>query len=446
MSFRRVILAASAIVILSAPLARPATWRVGPGEKHAKVSEVAARLEPGDVVEVTGDIEDCIELAKSGYFDRPITIRGLTTVENGRIVRPRITLSGKAGIGISVTGDYVVLEGLDLTIADETVRYAVRPEGAGFQMRNCRVHHCREGVVSWSTRGDVLIEFSEFDSNGANGRGALYLASSAPGAKLVIQHCWFHDDMGGFFLKSRYPRNVIRYNWFENQFYSALKIINEYGRGAPTPAESGIRPLHSDIVGNVFIQGSGPGAPYDVLQLGGEEASSAGTEGDFNIAHNLFITTRGDAVGVRIHGNVDNVRLYNNVFLEYGVAGCRVYERGAVFESPATEAFRRRRGTGEPTIAGANNWVSTKTDGIPPELTGTLRGTSPLFVDLLNFDFRPAAVSPLAGAGAAVPSGAAAELAPEFQPRRGIPANLEPLPRRQAEPQAIGPFEAVAAP
>lgn len=439
-------LAAAATVVLCAPLGHSATWRVGPGEANAKVSDVAGSLEPGDVVEVTGDSEDCIELSRSGYFDRPITIRGITTVENGRIVRPRITLSGDPSVGISVTGDYVVLEGLDLTIADETVRYAVRLEGAGFQMRNCRVHHCREGVMAWAARGDALFEFCEFDSNGAGARGSLYLASNAPGAKLTIQHCWFHDDMGGFFLKSRYPRNIIRYNWFENQFHSAMKFINEYGQGRPTPAESGMRPMHSDIVGNVFIQGSGPGAPYDILQLGGEEPASAGTEGDFNIAHNLFVFTRGDAVGVRVHGNVDNLRLYNNAFLEYGVAGCRVYERGAVFESPATEAFKRRRGTGEPTITGENNWVSTRTSGIPPELTGTLTGVNPLFVDLVNFDFRPRPLSQLAGAGAPVPSGAAVELAPEFEPRQGIPANLEPSVRRQVAPQAVGPFEAVATP
>ena len=442
MSFPRYVLAA--VCIGAALPAAAATWRVGPGEKHAKVSTVAGSLEPGDIVELTGDIEDSLDLAASGGFNRPITIRGLTRVEKGRIIRPRITLTEKDRTGIMVRGDHIRLEGLDITTADENVYYAVRIEGAGFRMRNCRVHHCREGVNSWAARGDTTIEFCEFDSNGAGARGSLYLAASAPGAKLTIQHCTFRGDMGGHFVKSRYPRNVIRYNWFENQFYSALKIINEYGMGSPTAAGGAMRPMHSDIVGNVFIQGWGPGAPYDILQLGGEEASSAGTEGDFNVAHNLFLFTRGDSVGVRVHGNVDNVRFYNNVFLEYGVSGGRVYERGAVFESPATEAFKRRRGTGEPNIAGANNWVSSKTVGIPPELTGTLSGLNPLFVDLINFDFRPTADSPLAAAAAPAPTGAVMELAPVFEPRRGIPLDLEPAPRRAMDTPAIGPFEAAA--
>jgi len=65
-------------------------------------------------------------------------------------------------------------------------------------------------------------------------------------------------------------------------------------------------------------------------------------------------------------------------------------------------------------------------------------------VDLVNFDLRPAKDSPLAGAGLwPLPQGRIVELAPEYEPQRGIPVDLKPKPRRKVTPPAIGPFEAV---
>ncbi|GAI81666.1 unnamed protein product, partial [marine sediment metagenome] len=148
---------------------------------------------------------------------------------------------------------------------------------------------------------------------------------------------------------------------------------------------------------------------------------------------------------LRIVGNVECIRLYNNVFMERGVESSALFSRGGVWENAAsTVAFRQRRGHGEPIAEGVNNWVSVKTTLVPDELAGTLRGVNPVFLDFLNLDFRPAKDSPLAGAGTwPLPKGRIVDLAPQYEPRRGIPADLKPSPRRKVTPPSVGPFEAV---
>ena len=200
--------------------------------------------------------------------------------------------------------------------------------------------------------------------------------------------------------------------------------------------------MHSDIVGNVFIQGSSPGPKYELLLLGGSSQGSPGTEGDFHLAHNLFLMTKKGGVAINLCGSVDRLLLYNNVLVEYGVDGCLLYERGPTWDTADTRAFTQRRGSGEPVIDGAKNCVSFKTWGVPEELQNILRGINPGFVNLVNVDFTPARVSPLAGAGfSPLPMGRVIELTPEYEPQRGIPLDLKPTPRRSAQPPSIGPFE-----
>ena len=460
-------------LLFAAATASAEVYRVGPGEKYSGVSQVADKLKPGDVVEITGDIEDCFVLTRHGTRKKPIVIRGLTRIEDGRIIRPKIRFApGKFAttdmlkmetpyykqfevrgrtFGIVCRGDWYVLEGLDIGWAvpkgglpDTAVLHASNE----LVIRNCRLHHNYQAIdYNPFDAGNITLEFSEFD---ANGYGILYtgasLGSDRPGAVTTVQFCYFHDDTSGFFLKTRSPRVALRYNWFENSYSGAAYITVP----APTLRNEDAFPMHADIVGNVFFQGWSVGNRYLVLKLCGEDVDKPGNEGDYNIAHNLFITTRtgppkGEAVHFRIHGLMDKLRLFNNVFLEYGTGGAEIYSRGKVWDQyPRSKAFINRRGSSEPVIDGRNNWISNRTSGIPPGLEGTIRGDNPLFADLINLDFRPQKGSPLAKAGILeLPKGRVASLMPEFEPQRGIPTDLKPEPRRKVEKPSIGPFEVV---
>jgi hypothetical protein len=119
-----------------------------------------------------------------------------------------------------------------------------------------------------------------------------------------------------------------------------------------------------------------------------------------------------------------------------------VYMRDMNWDTTETREFIRRRGSPDPVVEGAGNWVAEATEGIPNTFRGTLRGINPKFVDLLNGDYRPRPDSPLAGAGLwPLPKGQIVDLVPEYEPQRGIPADLKPKPRRKATPPSIGPFE-----
>lgn len=370
-------------------------YRVGPDEEYAKISQVAAILEPGDVVELTGDITDSFVLTKAGTAEEPIVIRGITRTENGRIVRPRITPELPKDVGsctIECKADHYLIEGLEIAgLTDHEGKnfLGFRHACDDLVIRNCYFHHHNwKAIVGHPSAGSVRIEFCEFDSNGT---GSMFhtvdLFSCTVGSVVTVEHCCFHDGTGGNLFKSHCPRNVIRYNWFESPYFGAVNIVGELmpPQEQENHLQSPLYPMHTDIVGNVFFQGWSPGSRYSILRIGGESPDSPGTEGDFHLAHNLFMTTRttpgvapdDETVHLRVQGNVDHVRLYSNVFLEYGVSGAAVYSRARTWDTPRTKAFVERRGSSEPIVEGSNNWASRKAlaSGLPATLKDTIRGT-----------------------------------------------------------------------
>jgi len=442
--------------MLVSSTAHAEVYRVGPDEEYGTISEIAENLRPGDVVEVIDDIVDSFTLTEHGTSSNPIIVKGVPRVRQGQEVRPAVECAGDSVAVATCQGNWNCLDGLEFRPAEalrNEMRIGLRHACDGLKVRNCAFRDFGfKAILGFPHAGSINIEFCEFDSIGnvgINGK-VVDVWSWTPGSIMTVEHCWFHDSTGGVFLKSHCPRNVIRYNWFENCHLQAVKIVDRIGSyvGREAARPDALYPMHTDIVGNVFFMGSSPGSKYSVLSIGGADATEPGTEGDFHIAHNLFVMTRvGEEVTaphILVHGNVDRVRAYNNVFMELGGPGCAIYERGEVWEVPATTAFRERRGHGEPIVEGANNWVSARTVGIPEGFVNTFRGINPHFVDLINFDFRPAKDSPLVGAGLwPLPQGRIVELAPEFEPQRGIPADLTPKPRRKATPPSIGPFEAM---
>jgi hypothetical protein len=430
------------------------TYDVGPREKYQTISQVAGGLAPGDVALLHGDITDCFTLTRSGNPGNPVTIRGVTTVRERRIVRPRIRPRQTNGATITCRGDWNVVEGVELMgrpTVDKNTIIGVRHDCDHLVVRNCYFHHFNfKAILGTPNARSITITFCEFDSCGSvplNGK-TVDIWSWKPGAVATVEHCYFHDSLNEALLKSHCTRNVIRYNWFENAYQQSIKITDRVGKFTPERPDN-VYPMHSDIVGNVFIQGRSPGLRFSVLSLGGQAADETGTEGDFNIAHNLFVmdscvnppTDR--PAHVLVTGNVDHVRAYNNVFLDMGGSGCALYLRGETWDSEATTEFIRRRASPDPVVEGSNNWIFERSIDVPELFTNALRGMNPRFVDLLNGDYRPRKESPLTGAGLwPLPRGRVVDLAPEFEPQRGIPADLKPKLRRKAIPPSIGPFEA----
>jgi len=430
-----------------------AAYRVGPGEEYRTVSEIAERLQPGETVEITGDISDDFVLTHHGTREKPIIIRGRVRIVNGRIIRPKVKTNVGTGHAIICRGDWNVLEGLTITGAtsDEWEEgTAILQESDNLVIRNCRITGNKQGMYTWGDSGSTLIEFCEFESNGGVSTKesimhSVYASPRRPGSLLTVRHCFFHDATGGTYVKSRSPRNVIAYNWFENQSVAAIYLVDS--SESREEKSSALYPMHSDIVGNAFLSSTAPGQPkWKTLHLGAESQDAAGTEGEFNIAHNLFLVSSDStdpSAPVLVNGNVDRVRLYNNIFMGLGAAFFNPYERGGVWEAPRSADFVRVRGSGEPILEGAHNWVSSRALQVPDFMRSTIVGPNPLFEDGFGFNYRPRKDSPLCAAGLwPLPKGQIIDLAPEYEPQRGIPPDLKPRLRRKLTPPSIGPFEA----
>jgi len=410
-------------------------------------------LQAGDTVEILGDIEDTFAINASGTSAEPIVVRGISTASGEAMVRPRILLSEDVEHGLVLRGNWLVLENLDISEATSTESFlrgsAVYCSGSQITLRNCLVRNCSQGVYCDSSAGDILIEFCEFDTIGGESEygssmHGVYMCPTSP-STATIQHCYFHDAVGGgAFVKSRCRRNVIRYNWFENAYNTCLTLVDT-NHVLDNAAEWKLYPMHSDIVANVFSLGWTPGPQTAIVTLGGESELAAGTEGDFNLASNLFIVTkRLSTPCLRVPGNVRRVSLYNNVFFSHGVNDCALWLRDGEWQSPRTELFKSAHGDNTPVVEGAGNWLSDKvrSDGMPSRLFLKRRGVDPVWTDFFGFDFHPTPSSPLVGAAVEpIPKGASADLLPEYEPMRGIPPDLRPRPRPRANPPSCGPFE-----
>jgi hypothetical protein len=439
-----------ALLIASVPAAA-GTYRVGKAGQYADVSSIVEKVLPGDVIELVGDITDSFMLSRNGTPEHPIVVRGIARVVAGRTRRPRITVTNSTMSGVTLAGDWIVLEGVEVTgaLGLDDWGYAVLVTGSHVTVRDCFIHHNRaSGLGAAKFADDLLVEFCEFDSNGSGmGLHSMYFASGRPSAKVTVQFCYVHDGTGGNLLKSRFPRNIIRYNWFESPYFFALNLVGPQvlsDDGDRKPANN-VYPLHSDIIGNVVIQGASPGSGYALMSVGGEGDTCPGTEGDFDLSHNLFLATQSPghrSIVLLVHGNVDHLRLYDNVFLGRGNAPFVLYERGNVWSTPRTHDFVERRQNADPILEGRRNWISQAATNVPVPLSDTLRGSNPRFADFLDNDFHPRPDSPLAGAGIwPLPAGSSTDLVPVFEPQRCVAPGLKPKPRTHGPPVSIGPLE-----
>jgi len=432
---------AALLCALAAP-APAAEYRVGEGEEYAKLSDVAGKLRPGDTVTVTSDISDSPTIENSGRLGQPITIRG--EISGGR--RPRITNVPEETDILRITGSYVTVRGLALAPADPArARWGsgIWTTGTQIVVENCVFENCWEGFGCRNAEARVRLDRCEFVDCGAWFHGsAVKIYAAGAGGQAIVRNCAFRGGTGATHVHSYCKRLRVEGCWFDSPYYSSLKCADNWTQRTTEVSY----PQHCDIVGNVFVQGDGPGPPWSILQLGGEGQTSPGMEGDLNVAHNLILVSRGGSepgTALLVHGNVDRLRLYNNVILST-VAGGKFYERGTTWaDAERTRRFAEMHGRRDPEILGSNNWIGESCIGVPDSLEGTVRGVNPGFVDLVGGDLRPAKGSPPANAGAArLPLGCVDSLLPALEPRRHIPADAELRERPAEEIPTIGPFAA----
>jgi hypothetical protein len=337
---------------------------------------VAPLLGPGDLVLVQGGTTypGGVVLDRAGTATQPIAISGVPQAGS----RPRF--SGGANT-IEVRANHYVLQNLDITGGTSRCLYH---HAHDVLARNLVVHGCpKQGVLGADDdSGSLTLEHSEvYDCGGGTFDHCIYMATDEatyPGSVFRLQHTYVHSANGGNAVKSRAQRNEIYFNWIEGALYHELELIG------PDPAGGNALPgvrEDSDVVGNVLRKVN----TFSVVRFGGD--GTGASAGRYRFAFNTVLTRPGGGAVFRLFDPLESVEMHGNVF--HGAGGAPV---NLLREVEAEWVSGR-------VVGGEGNWVTTSSQNVPPEWTGTLNGIDPGFADAAALDLRPAAGAPLRNAG-----------------------------------------------
>lgn len=421
-----------AIVVLAGPFASSAlaiTYQVGPNRSYRQLTEVAALLNPGDVVEVDGNATyGPVTFDRPGTAAQPITIRGLRV--NG--VRP--TLSGSDSFGFtlfmrtrSVQMGYYTIEGFEITNGSQA---CIRNQARDVTYRDIKVFDCaRHGLLSHDyNSGNLTISYAEFTRIGGiytneNTKHPIYITSSQdtlPGSRCRVEYTYVHDNRSGDSVKSRCERNEIYYNWLEGAQFYELELIG------PDEGSGGMgRRCDSDIVGNVLLGHHG----Y-IVRMGSDAADSS--LGRYRFVNNSLISFNASNAGISRHlGFIESVEFINNIIYAVG-SSLRLHRVDGSWV------------TGAEVISGTNNWMSSNINSSLAASAGaaliasSVRGSDPGFANagaIAGFDPRLTSASAAINAGTTTTVGSN----PYPLPNPLRTAQYHPIYRASAELSSLTP-------
>lgn len=283
--------------------ASAATLSVGPGKTYAAPCAAFAKAKAGDIIEIDGSKTysgDVCAISPSN-----LVIRGV----NGR---PKIDAAGKNAQGKGtwvVKGNSITVENVEMTGAKVPDKNgaALRLEGTNFTLRSSYLHRNENGILSGAnTSSNVVIEYSEFERNGA-GDGYSHNLYIGNIGSLVFRHNYSHDALAGHNLKSRARVNTISYNRFSSTPSGSLKA------GAPSYEIDLPNAGTAHVIGNVIHQPAAHNNP-GMLAYGMEGATNPGK--DLYVVNNTFInddSSRGTFVLVGSKVTTPAL-LQNNIF------------------------------------------------------------------------------------------------------------------------------------
>jgi hypothetical protein len=285
-----------ALALTAVPAAWADTLLVGPQQLLKTPSAAASVARDGDVVE----IEPGVYAGDAAVWaqDR-LTIRG-------RGGRAHLRADGANAEGKAIwviKGSGTTVENVEFSGARVADRNGagIRLEGPGLTVRNSYFHDNESGILTGSSlESDIVIEYSEFDHNGAGG-GASHNLYIGTVRTFTLRYSYSHHAIVGHNVKSRAIKNYILYN----------RIADEQDGRASYAIDLPDGGL-SFVIGNLIQQGP---------ETDNRTIVAYGAEGYKNLLNELYFVSNtvvnDDPKGGRflvIRPGADAVRVINNLF------------------------------------------------------------------------------------------------------------------------------------
>jgi Right handed beta helix region len=263
--------------------------RVGPTQQYQRPSQAARFARDGALVEIhAGDYEADVAV----WRQNDLTLRGVGA-------RPHLRAAGRAAEGKAIwviKGDRVTVENMELSGARVPSRNgaAIRAEGAGLTIRNCRFHHNEMGLLTNPSPNSVVtIEDSEFDRNTTETErhGRLGHNIYVNQARLfILRNTYVHGARTGHQVKTRARRNEIRDNKIHDGdgWGSLLLDISNGGQ--------------AEVINNHFQQSALAGN-RTAIGFAGEAADRSSPDHALRVEGNSFVNEGGAATFVRNHSS-----------------------------------------------------------------------------------------------------------------------------------------------
>jgi hypothetical protein len=261
--------------------------RVGPNQPYQRPSEAARVARDGALVEIhAGEYEGDVAV----WRQNDLTLRGVGG-------RPHLRAGGRAAEGKAIwviKGNRVTVENVELSGARVPSRNgaAIRGEGAGLTIRDCRFHHNEMGLLTNpSPNSVVIIEDSEIDRNTTDTErhGRLGHNIYVHDARLfILRNSHVHGARTGHQVKTRARRNEIRGNRIEDGdgWGSLLLDISIGGQAV--------------VVDNRFQQSARAGN-RTAIGFAGEARDRSSPDHALRVEGNSFVNEGGAATFVRNH-------------------------------------------------------------------------------------------------------------------------------------------------